>query len=477
MAPLSAWMPVRAGHQNIDLIVKVVGHAAAEFLEDWVPAIRLLASRGFSVMVQGGSDGDDGVLAVRIADKPFYSTGSGCDVLIHLSGGVPECQRVGVQPGSVLLWDPPSGGRAHHHVHQGMISYDIPLDTISASLGEGTRGRHAAALGALLYLLGVPEDLLHQQAAFCRAPRSFIGGAEFADHSITKRDAYSLPWGRSEARCGMVLGAAEAVLLGYASGVCECGTACGDEMRSAPERWVERHLDVGRSVVSVSASEKYPGIQVYQGHGGKVRTLLGGSDSAIAACLDECEASHVFVAADVLDAMQLIMVGHHLIRRGLSDGVRIVIEQAITQRYQSVAIKSMAEAIGKMRTILPPSAEFSNGNAAFMVEQDREREAEIGFVAWGAAQGVVRDAVELCREIGLPVAALYPKCLVPFEDSVLEAFMSEMRHVVLIESAQGTGYWRRAHTAMPSKAMVLAPAPGETLTPMDIFLHEALGAV
>ncbi|MCA1957624.1 MAG: hypothetical protein LDL14_03730 [Nitrospira sp.] len=474
MAPLTAWMPVRAEHQDLDLVVKVVGHGASEFLDDWVPVVRLLASRGFSVMAQGGSDD---VLAVRIADKPFYSTGSGCDVLIRLSGGVPECQRVGVQPGSVLLWDPPSGGRTDRHVPQGMISYDLPLNAISASLGDGMRGRHAVALGALLHLLGAPEDLLYRQAAFCRAPRSFIGGAEFAGHSITKRDAYSLPWGQSEVRCGMVLGAAEAVLLGYAAGVCACGTACGDEMTSAPERWVERHVEVGRSVVSVSASERSPGVQVYQGHGGKVRALLGGSDSAIAACLDECEASHVFVAADVPDAMQLIMVGHQLICRGLSDGVWIVIEQAITQRYQSVAIKSVAEAICKIRAISLSSDEFSNGNAAFMVEQDREREAEIGFVAWGAAQGVVRDAVGLCREIGLPVAALYPKCLVPFEGGVLEVFMNEMRHVVFIESAQGTGCWRRAHTAMPSKAMVFAPTPGETLTPMDIFLHEALGAI
>ncbi|MCP9473152.1 MAG: hypothetical protein NNA30_10515 [Nitrospira sp.] len=476
MAPLTAWMPVRAGHQDLDFVVKVVGHAASECLEDWVPVVRLLASHGFSAMAQVGTDSEDGVLAVRIADKPFYSTGSGCDVLIHLSGEVPEYQRVGVQPGSILLWEPPSGERAHRRVNQGMISYAIPLNAISAPLGDGMRGKHAAALGALLHLLGVPEDLLHRQAAFCRAPRSFIGGVEFAEHSIAKRDAYSLPWGQSEVQCKMVLGAAEAVLLGYAAGACECGTACGSEMTSAPERWVERHLGVGGSAVSVSASERYPGIQVYQGYDGKVRALLGGSDSAIAACLDECEASHVFVAADVLDAMQLIMVGHHLIRGGLSDGVWIVIEQAIARRYQSIAIKSVAEVIDTGRAILPSSVEFFNRNAALMAEQDREREAEIGFVAWGAAQGVVRDAVELCRGIGLPVAALYPKCLVPFEGSVLETFMNEMRHVVFIESAQGTGCWRRARTTMPSKAKVLAPAPGETLTPLDIFLHEALGA-
>lgn len=477
MAPLTAWMPVRTEHQGLDLVVKVVGHAASECLEDWVPVVRLLASCGFSVMAQAETDSKDGVLTVRIADKPFYSTGAGCDVLIHLSRGAPEHhQHVEVQPGSVLLWEPPSSECTHRHVQPGMISYGIPLDAISASHGDGMRGRHAAALGALLHLLGAPEDLLHQQAAFCRAPRSFIGGAEFADHSIAKRDAYSLPWNRSEVRDGMVLGAAEAVLLGYAAGFCECGTACGDEMTSDSDRWVERHLDVGGSVVSVSASERDPGIQVYQGHDGKVRVLLGGRDSAISACLDECKASHVFVAADVLDAMQLIMVGHHLIHRGLSDGVWIVIEQAITQRYQSIVIKSVAEAVCKMQATSPSSAEFSDRNAAFMVEQDREREAEIGFVAWGATQGVVRDAVELCRRIGLPVAALYPKCLMPFESSVLETFMNEMRHVVFIESAQGTGCWRRAQTAMPSKARVFAPAPGETLTPLDIFLHEALGA-
>lgn len=60
MAPLTAWMPVRAGHQDLDLVVKVVGHAASECLEDWVPVVRLLASRGFSVMAQAGIDSEDG---------------------------------------------------------------------------------------------------------------------------------------------------------------------------------------------------------------------------------------------------------------------------------------------------------------------------------------------------------------------------------------------------------------------------------
>ena len=110
-------------------------------------------------------------------------------------------------------------------------------------------------------------------------------------------------------------------------------------------------------------------------------------------------------------------------------------------------------------------------------DRDGDAEADVGFVAWGAAQGVVRDAVALCRSFGLRVAGLYPKCIVPFAREDMESFANTVSRVVLVESGQTQGYWDRLRTAFSFQFAVLTPQAGQSLTPMDIFLRESLGAV
>jgi hypothetical protein len=480
MAPLTAWLPARP-NQDFDLIIKIVGHAASGLMKDWTPIAQSLIQQGFSVMAQRGRlNGElgDVVLGIRIATRPFYSMGHGCDVLVHLSDTTPECWRFGLQPGSVLLWEPPSEPRLYPILPEGVIAYAVPLKDICLPHGEGLPGKGLAALGVLLHLLGVSDEALRHCTPLFPAPQSFAGGVAFARHGIDKRDAYSLPVAASETRRGIWLCPEQAILLGYAVSSCDCRTACDAELIASPVRWTAKHLGIAGSMVSVLENDRHPGVQAYRGPQGRVMALLRGDESAIASCLNGFEAPRVFVAADILDAFKLVMTGNNLIHRGLSDGVGILIEETIALRHQSVDLCDVVDMIRRgnapvRNTATPVGYEGPVATS----ERDGDAEADVGLVAWGAAQGVVRDAVALCRSFGLRVAALYPKRIVPFQQEDIESFAKTVGRVVLVESGQTHGYWDRLRTAFSFEPAVLTPPPGKSLTPMDIFLREGLGAV
>jgi hypothetical protein len=183
------------------------------------------------------------------------------------------------------------------------------------------------------------------------------------------------------------------------------------------------------------------------------------------------------VAADLSDAVGLVIAAHDLIRSGLSDGIGVLIEETIALRQQSVEVRTLADTIRRPNAfMLDLATPARSDSVATMVEWDGDAEAAVGFVAWGAAQGVVRDAVELCRSFGFHVAGLYPKCIVPFLNKDIESFASTVGQVVLIESGHSQGYWDRLRATFSFDYTVLTSQPGQSLTPMDIFLREGLGA-
>jgi hypothetical protein len=184
------------------------------------------------------------------------------------------------------------------------------------------------------------------------------------------------------------------------------------------------------------------------------------------------------VAADIPDAFNLVVAGHDLVRSGLSDGVGVLIEDTIARRQQSVDVRALVDTIRRRNTVVPdPDVPYRSDAVATMVEREGDAEAEVGFVAWGAALGVVRVAVALGRSFGLRVAALYPKRIVPFANDDMESFAKTVGRVVLVESGPTQGYWDRLRVSFSFDYAVLTPQPGETLTPMDIFQREGLGAV
>jgi hypothetical protein len=481
MAPLTTWLPARA-NQDFDLAVNIVGPGALVLLKEWSPIGQFLIDRGFSVIAQGGrlnDDSSDFVLRLRIGTRPFYSMGHGCDVLVHLTDTDPELWRFNLQPGSVLLWEPPREPSRYPILPEGVIAYGIPLTDLGRPHAEGGPSKGVAALGVLLQLLGVPEESLPRFAGLMTAPRSFAAGWDFACHALDKHDAYSLPFTHSEEeRSRMLLTLEQAIMLGYAVSACECRTACDRELADSPVQWIAKHLGVARAIVSVLQSDSHPSPQAYRGSQGQVMALLRGNDSAMASCLYGFEAPRIFVAADIPDTLNLVLAGHDLIRSGQSDSVGVVIEDTLALRHQSIEIAALSSLIrrsnDRVRHAPIPSG---HGESLASAEREGDIEADVGFVAWGVTQGVVRDAVELCRSFGLRVAGLYPQRIVPFSYADMESFAKTVGRVVLVESGETQGYWDRLRAAFSFEPAVLTPHPGHALTPMDIFLREGLGAI
>jgi len=481
MAPLTAWLPARP-NQDFDLVVKIVGPGASMPLREWTPIAHALVEQGMAVMAQSSrlnGDGGDFVLTIRIATRTFYSVGYGCDVLVHLGENVPEFWRFSLQPGSVLLWEPPKAPQLHPIMPEGVIAYPVPHSDLCAQYDEGLLGKGFAALGALLQLLGIQEEPLLCLTALAAAPRSFAAGWDYARRALKKRDAYSLPLSSTVDTPGqMLLTPDQAIMVGFSVSSCDCGTTCDSELVRAPAQWMSRHTGMAGAMVSVLQSDLHPGVQTYRGPEGKVLALLRGSDTAIASCLDGFEAPRVFVAADIHDVLKLLIAGHDFIHSGLSDGVGVLIEETVALRQQSIEIRALAEMIRRKHRVTSNNAAFHRSDVfGTMVERDEALNADVGYVAWGAAQGIVRDAVALCRSFGLNVAGLYPKVIVPFPQEELESFAKTVDQVVLVESSQTHGYEERLRRACSFQPAVLMPLPGKSLTPMDIFLREGLGAL
>lgn len=481
MAPLTAWLPARS-NQDFDLVIKIVGPGASVLLKEWSPIAQFLIDRGFVVMAQSGRlEGESGdfVLRIRIASRPFYSMGHGCDVLVHLGKNVPDFRCFNLQPGSVLLWEPPTHPELSPVLPEGVIVYPVPLSDLSTQSAEGIQTKGVVALGVLLQLLGIPETSLHQFVRSMTARRSFAAGWDFARRAVKKHDAYSIPLRTAEEKHSrMLLTPEQAIMLGYAVSSCECRTACDRELVASPVQWAAKHLGIAGAMVSVLESDKHPGVQAYRGPQGKVMALLRGDNAAIASCLDGFKAPRIFIAADIPDALKLVIAGHDLIRSGLSDGVGVLIEETLALRHQSVDIGPLADVIRQGLPVGESTTRLSGyeGHSATS-ERDGDVEADVGYVAWGAVQGVVRDAVVLCRSFGLRVAGLYPKRIVPFSYEDIESFAKTAGRVVLVESGQTQGYWDRLRAAFSFEPAVLTPFPGKPLTPMDIFLREGLGAL
>jgi hypothetical protein len=110
-------------------------------------------------------------------------------------------------------------------------------------------------------------------------------------------------------------------MLGFAVSSCECQTMCDHELIHSSAQWMVRHTGMGGAMVSVLQSDSHPGVQAYRGPQGRVMAMLRGDDSAIASCLSGFNAPRVFVAADIPDALRLLIEEHDLIRSGLNDGV------------------------------------------------------------------------------------------------------------------------------------------------------------
>lgn len=465
MAPLSAWLPVRS-NQDFDLVIQVVGDGAARLIDEFAAVGQPLVERGLNVMAQTGRlQGESGelTLQVRLASSVFYSMGHGLDILVLLGDEMPNFRQLGLQRGSVLLWDSSDRERKLPILPEGVIAYPVPFRKLAEQDGEGIAAIGFVAMGAIFHLLGLPERALRIQGTSLSTRRSIEAGFQFAGHALVKRDIYALPPAES-GRDRILLNPHRAVMLGFAVGHCGCIANCDEELKRVPAEWVAEHLAVADRMVSFLQSDSYPGACAYRGPRRGVSAFLRGNDSAIQTCVKGYANPRILAAADMPDALCLLAGGQRLIRNKLADVVGVVIEDGLASRHQSVEVDRVAEAIRPRTALL--TAEHTGAPGA-----------EVGYIAWGSAQGVVRDAVALCQNFGLGVAALYPKAVLPFPVNELESFAKTVKRVVIVESGRTGGFADRVRASCSFSTTIVGPEPGRALTPMDIFLREGLGAI
>ncbi len=479
MAPFSAWLPAHP-NQDFDLAVKIVGRSASGLIDEFATIAQALSLHGCQVMAQSGRlNGGSGqlVLRLRIASRPFYSMGHGCDVVVYLDQDPPEFQRFGLQPGSVLVWEPPEQLPLHPLMPTGIIAYPVPLRELNAQYSQDTGGKGFVAMGVLAHLLGFSEEARLVCLKSLSASRLFDSGYQFASRSLVKHDIYSLPL----AACGdarIVLSPEKAVKLGFAASYCESGTDCVGELERSPTQWIARHLALADKMVSMLHSEQFPDVQAYRGQQGKVFALFRGNETSILYSLNGCADPRIFVAADTVDALRLLVVGHRLIETNRADVVGVVVEEVLTTRLESVGVGALAAARSGETADATDGFDGTeeHGSATMRAVREGKDDAEVGFIAWGVTQGVVRDALTLCRNLGMSVAALYPKQIVPLPVAQLESFAGTVERVVVVESGQTRTHADCIEGACSFRPSVVMPDKGMTLTAMDLFMKEDLGA-
>lgn len=478
MAPLSAWLPARSS-QDFDLVVKIVGNGTAGLIEEFATIGQALTDQGLEVMTQTGrSHGESGELTFlfRLASSPFYSIGHGFNVLVYLGDEVPLFQEFGVQRGSVVVWEPPQQHRLQPVLPEGVIAYPVPFKKLTEPDGDGIAARGFVAMGVLFHLLGLSERSLRIHRMSLSSRRSIDAGFQFARRALVKRDIYALPLAEPD-RSRILLNPHQAVMLGFAAGHCGCAVNCDEELKRSPTEWVTEHLAVADRMVSLLHNDMHPGACAYRGPRGEVFAFLRGNDSTIQSCIKGHSDPRIFAAADVPDTLQLLVGGHQLIHNGLANVVGVMIEDGLAARHQSVDVVRLAEAIRPRTTASRGVRAHDQSPVGNMTaEYDGTYDAEVGYVAWGSAQGAVRDAATLCRSFGLNVAALYPKAVLPFPVKELESFARTVKRVVIVESGQTSGFSGRVRSSCSFNTSVIRPEPGRSLTPMDIFLREGLGA-
>lgn len=474
MSPFTAWLPVRPERIS-DLVLKMVGTGAAGLINGATALEWALTEQGLRVMAQTGGPGGGGsgsAVRLRVSTEPIPSMGSGCDVVACVDRAALQRQRLDLQPGSVLVHE---AGGAEAAVPDGVIAYAVPFSDLHRRCGARFSGKGFIAAGVLSHLLGISAQTVRDKIRPRVGLRYFDAGVGFAASHLEKRDIYVMP-GPAAASRQIMLDAHQALLLGLTIGRCDCRTACAQALDRAPHEWMAEHVRVARAHISPRAHRETSCLRVYRGSDGTVLALLGTADpSAVPG--EGASQPRVLVASDLLDAIRLVGLAR---RTGRADtgAVRVVVDDILAARRQSVPVERLVDLVAG--TIPEPENEVSAPPLSWerwpSAEWDRAPGATIGYVAWGAAQGVVREAVALCRGFGLNVAALYPTLLWPVPTQELEAFAKTVERVIIVEPNRAGRYTRFVRTWTSLPVLTVMPEPGQALTPMDMFMREGLGA-
>ncbi|TMB96204.1 MAG: 2-oxoacid:acceptor oxidoreductase subunit alpha [Chloroflexi bacterium] len=95
---------------------------------------------------------------VRISNRPVYSLGDGCDILITFDQEAYELHKADLNEGGVLIYD----SNLVAPEHDGFIEYGIPFQKIAREELDFVRGTNVLILGVMAGLFGLPPASLEE---------------------------------------------------------------------------------------------------------------------------------------------------------------------------------------------------------------------------------------------------------------------------------------------------------------------------
>ena len=475
MSPLSAWLPPQLDEPS-DVILTIAGEGIAGCSKGLQALERTLTEQGFEILAQHGrlnGRNTSAAVRLRISSRPITSMGHGCHILACLDEEVPQLSQFAVQPGGVLLCEPRVAAQLNAlPVHTGMTTYPVPFGELTGQCGACFSGKGLVALGVLTHLLGLPHAVLrhHLEPEYSR--RYFDTGLAFAVAHLGKHDVYALS--AEVSNLGRVLlNVKEALALGLSSGSCRCPASCLSTLEDSPDAWVARHVQEGASLMCPASG--VGSIEAYVGPCSGTTVLVGREDPSEFAPIPKTPWPIVLVASDIADLLALLLMAPRLGREA-ARLVWVIADGALTRRVQTVStglLRQLFEDHRPDQRNQPQEGALSLGR--LRAEREGAMQADVGYVVWGAGQGVVREAIAMCHGVGLNVAALYPKLLPPLSGADLEAFASTVAHVVVVESNEFSDYAGLVTSTTSLRPSQVRPEPGKALTVMDMFLREGLG--
>jgi hypothetical protein len=325
-------------------------------------------------------------------------------------------------------------------------------------------------VGLLTKLLEIPKEIMRLWVRPVSGFRYFDAGLQFATEHLDKKDVYGLPIPDTRST-RLLLNVDQALLLGLGIEHCRCDAACMKELlQGSSEDWVLSHARAAwQVVIPVRQPDDPSWVSRLQGPHRHVTGLMGIPDPTILAGKMSNAQGAILVPADVLDVFRLTRLARFLRK----NTIQIVVDPGLFNRSQTLSSERVAacirEVFGAKRDASLKASVLAEGLGA---QREGEMSADVGFVAWGSAQGTVREAIGLCRKFGMNVAALYPKVLWPLPTGELEAFATTVKHLVVVESNRMGNLTRLIQGVTALHPVQIFPEMGQQLNLMDVFLKE-----
>ena len=478
MAPFTRWLPA-SPERSSDIVIEVAGDGNGELAKGTTALEQGLADQGLEVLAQ--TERLDGIgpatsVRLRVSVNTLSSTGSGCDVLVYLGRKLPPRNSFHLQRGSVLLCDARSMQDAlSPAIPEGVIVYPVPFADLHHRHGRRSE-KEVIAIGVLAHLLGMPEEVIRRRLRPDFRTKYFDIGVNWASKHLQRRDICAFPSPPLHPHRQVILNAHQVVGLGLEMGNCNCGPVCVQHLEQSPEEWIGEHVSVSWNNIASPMTRNFMAQEVYRNSHADILALMGVHDTTMVSGGDAQKKPRILVPADFPDALRCMVGARRLAHANTP--VWVIMDDRLTCRSQSVLVSVLEEVAGTAAQLEGMEDPSKTCAPDWLCRSEREGDAaaDVGFVTWGASQGVVREAVAFCRSFGLKVAALYPKVLRPLPTEDLRTFAETVNRLIVVEPDRTLPYTRMiaAATSLLRLASIV-PEPGQPLTPMDIFLREDLG--